>query len=285
MIVRYLFSRYVSLINLVNRCLTTLLPTFLLTEIPILLQSKLLALRYITKYLLANDSLWLYTLPNSLLFLSETMFSVNFEAPQVKTITKVVSIAKGGSLFLLDDDKIQLDLVKGDTLEVTANTDGFNRVVLYYYDGTERKTIVELNIGRVYKYDIPCDVTYIGFYAHSATKDCNVELVIRVKKSNALEVPSWYTDDYLTSKENRIKSLIKAANGNVVSFVFLTDEHIDYLAGNFKSPALIKRLCDNVNIDAVINGGDISNGIELCITAFTQLMREATMNSMYLNVV
>lgn len=213
-------------------------------------------------------------------------FSVNFEAsPQVKTITKVVSIAKGGYLFLLDDDKIQLDLVKGDTLEVTANTDGFNRVIMYYYDGTERKTLVELNIGRVYKYYIPCDVTYIGFYADSAAKDCNVEFVIRVKKANALEVPSWYTDDYLTSKENRIKSLIKAANGNVVSFAFLTDEHIDYLAGNFKSPALIKRLCDNVNIDAVINGGDISNGIELCITAFTQLMREATRNSMYLNVV
>lgn len=213
-------------------------------------------------------------------------FSVNFEAsPQVKTITKVVSIAKGGYLYLLDDDKIQLDLVKGDTLEVTANTDGFNRIVMYYYDGTERKTIVELNIGRTYNYYIPCNVTYIGFYADSATKDCNVEFVIRVKKANALEVPSWYTDDYLTSKENRIKSLIKAANGNVVSFAFLTDEHIDYLAGNFKSPALIKRLCDNVNIDAVINGGDISNGIELCITAFTQLMRKATRNSMYLNVV
>ena len=69
-------------------------------------------------------------------------------------------------------------------------------------------------------------------------------------------IPSYYRDNnYMNSKAEAIKSAMYDAVGKYDSFIFITDMHWSRNAK--KSPALINWLRKYVNINHIINGGDL----------------------------
>lgn len=67
------------------------------------------------------------------------------------------------------------------------------------------------------------------------------------------EVPSYYKE-YLQNKISKLNVVLKAAEGKVGSFVFITDTHVWY--NQMNSPALIRELLKNTDCTRVVWGGD-----------------------------
>ncbi len=198
------------------------------------------------------------------------------------------SVTKGGYIFLLEEDKIIIDAKRGDIVSFVVKTDVVKNIPFYYYltSSSKRVNYFEATANQPHRFYCPTDIKAIGFYAAEFTKDGDIDIEIEViSGEDRLKLPSWYSESYMAAKEERIKALIQGANGKAVSFAFITDEHIDFKSYNFKSPALIKHLCDNVNINAVFNGGDISNGKDFAIMDFASVMKLATTNSKLYNII
>ena len=154
----------------------------------------------------------------------------------------------------------------GDTLQVYMYDSNLTRVYL--------KGITSTGFGKEFIVECNEDARYISFYI----KRIETAGAIRVQASiagnlTAVEnivseidaVPSYYN----TNLQNVVTSASKdsaSAGVNGESMVFITDIHWE--RNSKKYPALIKYVCDNLNISNVIFGGDaidgstIDNGID-----------------------
>lgn len=71
-------------------------------------------------------------------------------------------------------------------------------------------------------------------------------------------IPAYYfANDYLPTKVKTIKEIQSQCAATGDSFIFITDEHIDYNAGH--SPALLNYIGRNCRIPRMFNGGDIAD--------------------------
>lgn len=74
-------------------------------------------------------------------------------------------------------------------------------------------------------------------------------------------VPDYYhTNGYLAGKCNRLNQLARACAGKMDTFAFCTDQHWHLNAG--KSPALLRYVKENTNIDKFFFGGDFCDFID-----------------------
>ena len=79
--------------------------------------------------------------------------------------------------------------------------------------------------------------------------------------TDLFELPSYYPD-YLDTKCERIKALMKSVGGDGDAFIFITDQHMDNnLAKNtHHSFKMIKYVAEKCRINKLFCGGDLKNG-------------------------
>ena len=79
--------------------------------------------------------------------------------------------------------------------------------------------------------------------------------------TDPFELPSYYPD-YLDTKCERIKALMKSVGGDGDAFIFITDQHMDNnLAKNtHHSFKMIKYVAEKCRINKLFCGGDLKNG-------------------------
>lgn len=71
------------------------------------------------------------------------------------------------------------------------------------------------------------------------------------------DIPSYFVNNLNIAISNALNNIIDAGN-NGDSFVFITDLH--WQSNEKHSPALIKKICKNMNVDKIMCGGDLIGG-------------------------
>lgn len=165
------------------------------------------------------------------------------------------------------------------TLGFNALTDlaiGFYKDVVIHKDAYIKEVSVPSKYGvQTYDIDIPSEAKMIVVLNRNGSlpaDEVSIEISMEIKDfveselsasdySANLVVPNWYKEyGYLDNKIKRINDLVRDCAGHGDAFIFVTDEHIDYLAKNFRSPALIKYIMDKCPISKVFHGGDCCDG-------------------------
>lgn len=186
------------------------------------------------------------------------------------------------------------DLKVGDCFSliydsVTGATDDYPQCLYLFNNNTQIRKSVFLRI-EITDDDIDAGVNHVICELYPAKGTVmptekatytNVKLVRGISKGNALNgqtaiatgdnsvkgiVPEYYfNNSYLKNKIKTIRNIANSCIANGDMFVFITDEHLDYNAGN--SPALIKYITDQCNITSLMDCGDLadhgSNALEM----------------------
>ncbi len=98
---------------------------------------------------------------------------------------------------------------------------------------------------------------------------------------NILDLPSYYTNEYLDSRVKVINDAIKQCTGECETFFWITDMHWEPDLNTRYSPALIKYIAGKTRIDKVLNGGDTGNSNIICKNAIDRLKKAIGSNRVY----
>lgn len=157
-----------------------------------------------------------------------------------------------------------------------ANVTGNGTAYIKYKD-QDRITLVDsvnMNNGS-YTFITTAETEYISLYKASNVTSGTMTIKYEYGYNTAIiGVPAYYVD-HMISKTATILDNMMAAGKNGETFIFITDIHWENNTKN--SPALVRYLLDNLNINFMLCGGDLINeGLKVpmaktmveCIKAF-----------------